>query len=67
MATNLAIDDGLLSEAQKVGKFKTKRETVDAALREFVQRRRKQEEILGLFGKIEYDAGCDYKKLRRRP
>jgi Arc/MetJ family transcription regulator len=66
MATNLAIDDGLLSEAQKAGKFTTKRETVNTALREFIQRRR-QEEVLGLFHTVDYDAGYDYKKLRRRP
>ena len=60
MATNLAIDDALISEAQKVGKFKTKRETVTTALKEFIQRR-KQEEIVDLFDTLEYDPGYDYK------
>jgi coproporphyrinogen III oxidase len=32
MATNLQIDNQLLSEAQRLGNFKTKRETVDQAL-----------------------------------
>jgi len=36
MATNLAIDDALILEAQKVGKFKTKKETVTVALKEFI-------------------------------
>ena len=65
MATNLAIDDALISEAQKVGKFKTKRETVTMALKEFIQRR-KQEEIVDLFDTLEYDPGYDYKELRKR-
>lgn len=65
MATNLAIDDALLSEAQKAGKFKTKRETVNMALKEFVQRH-KQEEIVELFDTLEYDPGYDYKEMRKR-
>jgi Arc/MetJ family transcription regulator len=64
MPTNLAIDDYLLEEAQQLGKHRTKRETVNAALDEYV-RRRKQQEILSLFGKIEYDEGYDYKRERK--
>ena len=64
MATNLAIDDRLLEEAQKVGGHRTKRETVTAALQEYVKRR-KQQEILSLFGKIEYTPGYDYKRERK--
>jgi Arc/MetJ family transcription regulator len=63
MATNLAIDDALLSEAQRAGKLKTKRETVNMALKEFIQSR-KQEEILDLFGQVEYEPGYNYKRLR---
>ena len=65
MATNLAIDDGLLSLAQKVGGLKTKKETVNTALKEFIQRRN-QEEIIKLFGTIDYDPHYDYKQLRKR-
>jgi Arc/MetJ family transcription regulator len=61
--TNLAIDDRLLAEAQKVGQHKTKRETVTAALKEYVQRR-KQQEILSLFGAIDYDPRYEYKRER---
>jgi Arc/MetJ family transcription regulator len=64
MATNLAIDDRLLEEAQRVGKHRTKKETVNAALDEYIQRR-KQQQILSLFGKIDYDEGYDYKRERR--
>lgn len=38
MATNLAIDDGLLERARRVGKLRTKKETVTQALTEFIQR-----------------------------
>ena len=65
MATNLAIDDDLLKEAQKIGGHRTKKETVNEALREYIQRRR-QVEITSLFGTIELDPAYDYKKQRRR-
>jgi hypothetical protein len=65
MATNLALDDNLLLLAQRVGKVKTKKETVNIALKEFIQRR-EQEEIKILFGAIDYDPAYNYKKLRKR-
>ena len=65
MATNLAIDEGLLEEALKIGGHQTKKATVTEALREYIQRR-KQVAMLGLFGQVEYDPRHDYKKQRRR-
>jgi hypothetical protein len=65
MATNLALDDKLIVEAQRVGKHKTKKEAVTAALSEYV-RRRKQLDIVKLFGTIDYDPSYDYKAERRR-
>ncbi len=65
MPTNLAIDDRLLNEALRVGGLPTKRATVTEALEEYV-RRRKQAGLLGLFGKIRYDPGYNYKAQRRR-
>jgi Arc/MetJ family transcription regulator len=65
MPTNLNLDDELVSEAVKLSGKKTKREAVDAALQEYVSRR-KQRGILQLFGKLEWDPGYDYKKERRR-
>jgi Arc/MetJ family transcription regulator len=62
--TNLAIDDGLIEEAQKLGSHRTKREAVNAALDEYI-RRRKQQRILDLFGSIEYTENYDYKRERR--
>ena len=65
MATNLNINEDLLAEAQRLGQKKTKRETVDEALQEYIQRR-KQKEILQVFGKVDFDSKYDYKKLRRK-
>lgn len=65
MPTNLAIDDTLLAQALKVGGHKTKRETVNQALFEFIQRR-KQGEITGFFGKVDFDPAYDYKRARKR-
>jgi len=63
MATNLAIDDQLIEEAKRAGKHRTKKDAVTEALKEYVQRR-KQMELLSLFGTIEYDEHYDYKKQR---
>jgi putative antitoxin of VapBC-like toxin-antitoxin system len=65
VATNLAIDDGLIEEARRIGRHHTKKEAVTAALDEYI-RRRKQIEVLDLFGTIEYEPGYDYKANRRR-
>ena len=65
MATNLSIDTNLLETALKTGGLKTKRETVNLALKEFIQRR-KNADILSLFGTMEYDANYNYKKARHR-
>ena len=65
MATNLAIDDRLLEEAQKIGGHRTKKATVTEALEEYI-RHRKQAKIVELFGKVELDPKFDYKKQRRR-
>ncbi len=64
MRTNVVLDDALLQEAQKAGGFKTKRETIDAALRLLVKMKR-QEDILDLFGKVEFFEDYDYKAMRR--
>lgn len=65
MATNLAIDDKLIIEAQFIGGNKTKKAAVTEALKEYIQRR-KQLQITSLFGKIDYDPNYEYKKTRTR-
>jgi len=64
MATNLAIDEELLSEAVKVGGFKTKKSAVNQALKEFIEHR-KRKDILKVFGSIEMEPAYDYKQSRR--
>jgi Arc/MetJ family transcription regulator len=63
MATNLAIDERLLEEALKVGKHKSKKDTVNEALKEYVMRR-KRRDILSLFGRVEMEPSYDYRKER---
>ena len=61
MPTNLAIDEILLSEAQKAGGLKNKKATVNQALREFIHKR-KQIDTLKLFRQIDFNPDYDYKK-----
>jgi Arc/MetJ family transcription regulator len=63
--TNLAIDDALLAEALRVGGRRSKRETVNEALAEYVQRRRRRD-FVKLFGTVEFRPDWDYKGARRR-
>jgi Bacterial antitoxin of type II TA system, VapB len=65
MATNLGLDDRLIEEARRVGRHKTKKEAVSAALAEYVKRR-KQLRILDIFGTVDFDPKYDYKAERRR-
>jgi Arc/MetJ family transcription regulator len=65
MPTNLAIDDELLVEAQKIGNQATKKSTVTEALVEYIARR-KRLKALDAFGKLEFDPNYDYKKDRKR-
>ena len=63
MATNLAINDELLTSAFKVGRLRTKRETVNLALEEFIQRR-KRKEAMELFGKVDFCKDWTTRKAR---
>ena len=65
MPTNLALDDGLILEAVRAGKHRTKKEAVTAALKEYVKSR-KRWRILAWVGKVDYYEDYDFKKLRHR-
>lgn len=64
MRTNIVIDDELMAEAMKATGMKTKREVVDKALRELVQRHA-QRQILELVGQDLIDPDYDVAEVRR--
>lgn len=65
MATNLNIDIKPLNEAYQIGNFKTKKEAVNVALKEYIQRHR-QKDMLKFLNKVDFDKNYDYKKARNR-
>lgn len=65
MPTNLAIDDELLETAKRLGGQRTKRETVNEALVEYIQRRKRMAALKSL-GSIAFDSKFDYKKARTK-
>jgi len=52
-------------EAKRLGHHRTKKKAVEAALREYI-RKRKHIEVFELFGRIDYDKSYDYKRERDR-
>ena len=65
MPTNLHIDDDLLAEAQRLGGHRTKRATVEEALRGYVLRKKRMR-ALDAFGTFDFDPDHDYKAERAR-
>lgn len=65
MPSNLAIDDRLLEKAKRIGKQRTKRATVNEALREYIQRHMQMRALEG-FGTFDFDPKYDYKAARRK-
>jgi len=63
MRTNIVIDEELLKEALVLSRAKTKKETVQRALEEFV-RNRKRLDLSKIRGKIKFADGYDHKKMR---
>lgn len=64
MPTNLAIDDSLLDEALRLGQQRTKRATVNEALAEYIQRRKRLKAV-EVFGTIEFRKGYNHKRARK--
>ncbi len=64
MRTNIEIDDDVLEEARRVLGTATKRDTVDAALREVVARDRRLA-ILDLRGKVKWEGDLDASRRGR--
>jgi hypothetical protein len=65
MATNLQIDDRLITRAVKLGGHRTKKAAVTKALIEYINHL-EQEKIVSLFGSVEFDPKYNYKKQRTR-
>jgi len=65
MATNLQIDDKLITRAVKLGQHRTKKAAVTQALHDYI-RHLEQQDILALFGTVNYMPDFDYKKQRSR-
>lgn len=65
MATNLQIDDELINQAVKLGKHRTKKAAVTQALTDYIHHL-EQENILSLFGSVDFDPEYDHKQQRAR-
>jgi len=65
MATNLQIDDTLITQAVKLGHHRTKKAAVTQALTDYIHHL-EQENILLLFGTVDYAPSHNYKKQRSR-
>lgn len=58
MRTNIEIDDKLMRSAMKSGRYKTKRETVEAALKLLIQRK-EQLKLLDVLGSVKWEGDLD--------
>lgn len=63
MRTNIVIDESLIEKAMTLSGIKTKREMVERALEEYVQRRSRKD-LSELRGLVSFAEGYDYKTLR---
>jgi hypothetical protein len=65
MATDFSINPDLIERAFEVSGERTRKAAVTKALEEFIARRR-QNRLLELFGKLEWDPVYDHKAHRER-
>jgi len=63
MRTNIDIDDNLMEQAMRLSGLSTKKEVVNRAIQEFVQRRSRKD-LAELEGKIKFADGYDYRAGR---
>ena len=66
MDTHIACNEDLLNRAQQLCGLKTKKDTIQLALSEFIERH-EQLQILHLFGTIDYVESWNYKEQRKAP
>ena len=63
MRTSIVLDQDLVAEAFKYASFTSTKELVDLALREFIQRHRRQD-VCDLRGRALIDPSYDYRIAR---
>jgi len=63
--TNIEIDDTLMTQALQLSGLKTKRATVEQALRLLVKLKR-QERVGALFGKVRWEGDLEQSRRGRR-
>jgi Arc/MetJ family transcription regulator len=64
MRTNIEIDDKLMTQALRLSGLKTKRAVVEAGLRILIRLKR-QEDILHLAGKVQWEGNLDESRQGR--
>ena len=65
MVTNINIDEKLLKEALALSNHSTENLLIEAALREYIQRRQ-QLKVLKLFGTIDHEENYNYQQQRQK-
>lgn len=63
MRTNIDIDDKLLEQAFSLSRFRTKKELIHEALREYIKLKQRKD-LTELSGFIQFDENYDHKKMR---
>lgn len=64
MRTNIVIDKKLMEQAMQLSGLSTKKDVVNSALQEYVERRTRKN-LTELQGKIQFAEGYDYKAMRK--
>jgi Arc/MetJ family transcription regulator len=64
MRTNIEIDDEIMEAAMQASGLKTKKETVETALKLLATRRTSHAKLLALSGKVDFYPDYDYKAMR---
>jgi Arc/MetJ family transcription regulator len=63
MNLNISVDDTLMTATIKFDGLETEKDTVNVALEEFIETRKRMD-FLSIAGTIDFDDDWDYKKIR---
>jgi Arc/MetJ family transcription regulator len=63
MNLNISVDDTLMTTAIKFGGLEPAKDTVTAALEEFIETKKRMD-FLSIAGTIDFDDDWDYRKIR---